>query len=209
MAKRNIKIPALSGGAVSRATAQLAVDNRKYKILSAKIKDDYCHYGYEVTEGVGIGDVHPGVKGCNVIKDELRTSLQAMRVHLATIADIFKFREIVIDDIDKFHSHDITQLFTVTGFNIKGDEDAESIQLIGNYYVSSGARMDLETHFIPMDNLSSYTWHNELKAAADDARNEVALYKEGYYTPVKNEEDEEDAKVTQMKITHVDDFDNE
>ncbi len=214
MAKKNGSkvLTALLGGAATRVTAQAFVDKKNYKIINAKITDDFCHYGYEITTGVGLGDVHPGVKGGNLIKDEMRDAFARLRVHLAVIADFFKFHGIAIDDIDKLHSHEITQLFYVTGFKIKGDEESETIQLMGNYHISSGARMDLETPPIHMDNLSSYKWRNELKDAADSCRGEVALYKEGYYTPVKEDEEDDDIpKAKQMKITDSvgDEFDNE
>jgi hypothetical protein len=191
----------LLGGAKSREDAKTAVDRNTFKILEAKIKDDFCHYAFEVTEGAGLGDPH-GVKGTNLIKDELRETFARLRVHLAVIDDVFNYQKIEIKDIDQMHGHEVTQLFHVTGFKIKGTDDAETVILIGNKYLSGGSRMELESPAIALDSLSSYKWYNELKAAIDAARYEVALYKEGNYTPVKVEEDEEedDPKVKQMKM---------
>jgi hypothetical protein len=191
----------LLGGAKSREDAIKAVDQKTFRILDAKIKDDFCHYGYEVTEGAGLGDPH-NVKGANLIKDTLSEAFAKLRVHLAVIDDAFEYKGIKIADIDKMHGDDTTGLFHVTGFKIKGNDEAETVTLIGSKYLSGGSRMELESPAIPMDSLSSYKWYNELKDAVEAARYEVALYKEGNYTPVQVDEDEEDndPKVKQIKM---------
>lgn len=204
----------LSGGARTRVSAMEAVDKHTFTITDAKLKDDLCHYGFEITEGAGLGDPC-NIKGSNLIKDEMREAFAQLRVHLAFIDDVFKYQGVEIEDIDKMHGHELTGLFNVTGFKIKGGDENESIILIGNKYLSSGSRMELESPAIPLDNLSSYKWYNELKSASDAVRLEVALYKEGFYTPVKEEEDEDsEPSHKQMKIgaaepEFVDDFENE
>ena len=60
------------------------------------------------------------------------------------------------------------------------------------YVSSAGGWMEIKSPEITLDNLSSYKWWNELKSAADHAREEVSLYKEGNYTPVEKEEEEPD-----------------
>lgn len=171
---------------------------RSYDITAAMIKDDFCKYSYEVTEGVGVGDPHT-VPSTHIILDDMRTAFAAFNVHLAVIDDVFKHADIQFDDVNKMHGDELTGLYNVTGFKIKGSKDNESIILIGNKYVSqAGGRIELESPKIPLDNLSSYKWYNELKIAADKAREEVALYKEGKYMAVE-EEPEEDR--TQTKIS--------
>lgn len=168
--------------------------DRSYQITEATIKDDFCHYTYEITSGVGvgIGDQHK-VTGTGIIDGDLHKAFKKFCVHLAVIECAFLHSGIEIDDIDKFHDHDLTDLFIVTGFKISGAKDNEKIQLIGNKYCSeAGGRLEIKTHKIPLDKNSVYTWYNELNTAAATARNEVALYKEGKYTAVEKEEDTND-----------------
>lgn len=170
----------------------LKSEKKTFNITEAVIKDDFCTYKYEVIEGVGLGDVH-GVKGSGRVKDTMLEAFAKFAVHLAVIDDAFKHSNIEIDDIDKFHAEELTTHYRVNGFKIKGDADNESLVLMGNKYVTNGhGRMELETPKIMLDNLSSYKWYNELKAAADAVRHEVAMYKEGNYIPVKEDEEDQD-----------------
>jgi len=174
---------------------------RDYKIVEAKLRDDFCDYKYEITAGVGVHNVL-GVKAkCGFVRDSLKTSFAEFNIHLAIIDDVFKNSGIEVENLESMAGHELTMLFNVTGFKLKGDDDNLTIALIGNKYVSMGGRMELETDEIAIDELSSYKWKNELKAAAMDAANEVAMYKEGNYTPVSEEEPEENSK--QLKITDV------
>jgi hypothetical protein len=174
-------------------------NERAYVIKDATIKDDFCNYGYEIKSGIGIGDTH-NVKGSGIIDNDLREALGVFNVHLAAIDDAFKFSKYEIEDIDKEHVHELTGLYSVTGFKMSGTEEAESIILIGSKYVSAGGRIKLETPKIPLDSASSYKWYNELKAAADTAREEVALYKEGKCTPPEEEETDGPLKQTTIKF---------
>lgn len=179
-----------------------AVENggRAFEITEATIKDDFCHYKYEVTRGVGLGDTHT-VNGTGIIKDELREAFIKFNVHLAVIDEVFKHSGIEITDIDTLNDHELTGLFHVTAFKMKGSSDLESIQLIGNKYVSSaGGRIELKSPWITLDNLGSYKWYNELKDAATVARNEVARYKEGNYIAVE-EDDLEDPKQGKLELS--------
>lgn len=167
-------------------------EDSSFIIVKASIKDDFCHYDYEVTSGIGIGDTH-SVKGQGIIDDDLREAFSKLNVHLAVIDDAFKYSKIDIEDIDKEHGHDITVCYHVTGFEIKGSRDNESIVLKGTKYVgTTNGRMEIKTPKIPLDNLSSYKWYNELKASSDLVRSEVELYKGGKYTAVEKEELEAD-----------------
>lgn len=157
-------------------------------IKSAQINDDFCNYSYEIQSGVGVGDVH-AVKGKGIIDEDMRIAFFPLNAHLACIDDVFKHSKIEVDNIDNFHNDPLTGLYNVTGFKIKGGNDNESVVLVGNKFVNSaGGRIELETPQIPLDNLSSYQWYNELKTALDNARNEVELYKDGKCTPVDNKE---------------------
>lgn len=188
---------------VTEAVAEILEEQqRPYTIATAQIKDGFCSYSYNIIRGIGTGDTHT-VKGSGIVKDDMRTAFNKLNVHLAFMDDIFKHAGIEVDDIDTLHNHELTLLYNVTGFKIKGDEDNESIVLMGTKYVSGGGgRIEMETPKVALDNLSSYVWYNELKAAAADARLEVALYKEGKYdSPEVEEEEEKKQKRKQTKIT--------
>lgn len=172
-------------------------EGRAIEIREALIKDDFCNYKYEIVSGKAIGFTH-GVVGKGVIEDDMRNAFARLNVHLAVIDDVYKHSGVQIGDIDSMHNDELALLYTVTGIKIKGGEENEAVILIGNKYLSSGARMELESPKIAIDSLSSYTWHNELREAVRMVREEVALYHFGKYTPVKVEEPEEDPK--QSKI---------
>lgn len=164
---------------------------RPYKIIQAVIKDDFCNYTYEMIEGKGPYDKHK-VEGKGLIKDDMRDVFNKFRVHMAAIYGIFKLQGIEITDIDQHYQDDITHEFHVDGFKIVGSEDNESIILTGSKYIAElGSRMGIETPKIEITSLSGYKWYNELKALGDKAREEVALYKEGKYTVIETEEEDD------------------
>lgn len=152
-------------------------DERNFKIRDAALRDGICNYTFEITKGVGYGDVH-NVKGTALFLDDLSAAFTKFNVHLAFIDDAFKHAGIEVTDIDQLHGHELTFLYSVTGFQVKGNDENEGIVLKGVKHVSNG-RIDIQTPKIMLDEASSYKWYNELKTAAVDARNEVALYKEG------------------------------
>lgn len=172
---------------------------RNYSITEAHIKDGFCNYTFQVIRGNGIGD-NVTVKGkAGTIKESLRKAFEQFNAHLAFMDDVFKYCGIEIDDINKFHDNEYTALFDVTGFKIQGGEENESIILFGSKYISLGGRFNLDTPKTFIHEHSGYKWYNELKAAADNAREEVALYKEGNYIPVEEDEMPEDP--AQLKIS--------
>lgn len=193
------------------ATGKLkeANEERQYIINDAVIKDHLCNYTFEITKGIGAGDKH-SVKGSGVIEDDLRHAFGKFNVHLAVIDDVFKHSNIEITDIEEFETHDLTSLYVVTGFKIKGSKENESIILLGKKFVNSaGGRIELESPKIPLDNLSSYPWYQQLKEAADNARFKVALYKEGKYVPVETDEEEDHSHPTQLRISDNIQHDND
>lgn len=167
-----------------------------YKITAASLKDDICNYTYEITSGVGEGDVH-NVKGKGIAKDELLDAFRNFNVHLACIDDVFKHRGITVENLDAYRNHELAALYQVTGFKIKGHGDDESIVLVGMKSITAtGGRIEIETPKIPMDRLSSYTWYNELLEAADYARKQVDAYKCGNYIPVETAEATDEKQLT-------------
>lgn len=152
---------------------------RPFVITWAKVKDLTLYYGYKITDGNGKGDIH-AVHGAGIAFDSLIHSFGRLRVHLAVIDDAFGHLEVEMEDIDKFHADEVTDRYSVTGIEIKGADENECVKIIGTKYGNmAGARIEPKMPWIPIDSLSSYKWKNELKAAVDVIREEVALYKEG------------------------------
>lgn len=52
------------------------LDARNYKILEAQIKDGFCNYKFEITSGVGAGQVHSVSDKKNVVDGETETSVR-------------------------------------------------------------------------------------------------------------------------------------
>lgn len=165
------------------------------QIISASIKDGLCNYTYEVLTGSNLGDTH-SVKGSGIVTDDLTNAFEKFNVHLAVIDEIFKNSNIEISDIDMFHDHELSMLYNVTDFKMKISGDFEQVSLKGTKIVTcgGGGRMELKTPMIALDNLSSYKWYNELKAAADTARFEVEEYKGGKCIPAEIEEPKKNSK---------------
>jgi hypothetical protein len=173
-------------------------------ILGAKISDDFCSYSYKYLTGPQRNVPQDAKKGIYIIDKDMKYAFARFNVHLACIDDLFKIGKVEVADIDMFHDHDFTQLIEVTEFKIFGDQDNETIVLIGTKHVSSNNRIKVESYKIPLDSLSSYKWYNELKDAADVARKEVQLYMDGKYTIPESQVDEEEegrkAKKKQTKL---------
>ena len=173
-------------------------ETKELVVMKAVIKDGFCNYTYKVLMGIGKGAKH-NVTGPGIVNDSMYDAFASFNVHLASIDDIFKHSGIEIADIDTMHGHELATIFNVTGFEIKGEQSNESIILFGNKYISSaGGRIELSTPKIPLDNLSSYKWYNELITVLNNARNEVELYHGGNYTVKEQDEKEE---MVQTKIT--------
>lgn len=161
---------------------------KPYVIKEASLKDGSCPYVYEVTDGINKGDTHK-VNAQGYVHDDMNRAFTTLNVHMAFIDDVFKHSNIEIDDIDKMHGHDLTFLYTVTGFQIKGSDENEGVVLIGTKYLSVGGRSDVKTPKIALDKTSSYKWFNELNDAINIAKREVELYKEGKFEPRVEEEE--------------------
>lgn len=154
---------------------------KPFIITAATINDDFCNYSFLIKDGVGIGDTH-NVKGSGIVDEDLKIAFSKLNVHFACCDDNFED----VENIDKFHNDPLTLLYNVTGFQIKGNDENESIVLIGNKYLNKiGERSDIKMPRILLSAGTSYQWYNELKDAADTVRMEVELYKGGKSTPVE------------------------
>lgn len=178
---------------------------REYKIIEASIEDEKCNYVFQVIHGKKLGEKHT-VKGPLIAMKSLFESMSKFNVHLAVLDDAYKLSDVQIGDIDRCHNEEITLKYQTNGFKIKGIGENETIELIGTKYSQTAVgRMAIATPKISMSKLSHYKWWNELKAASNNAREEVALYNEGNGTPVNIDDEEEQDNPAQLEITsHVD-----
>lgn len=191
MARRGSKENPIS----SEDLEELMIPKKPLIFTSGKLKDGLCNYSYMINEGHNEG-FEIDVKGKNIVDPDLSQAVGQLNVHLAAIDDAFKYSKKKITDINAMHTDEIADLFHVTGFEIKGKDENESIVLIGTKYVSAGGRIELKTPRIPLDNSSSYKWYQELKEVADLCRNEVEAYHNGKCTPVEKEDKYSQAAMT-------------
>lgn len=154
-------------------------------ITAATIKDDQCNYGYEIKTGPGAGDKIPTRKGSSFVHEDMLNSFLALRIHLAIIDDAFKYSKVKVTTPDAMQDHEITELFTLTGFKISGSEENEGYILIGEKWVTHGS-ISLETP--KMSSSSGYPFFSELKEAVENARTEVEQYMNGKSAPVDDDE---------------------
>ena len=171
----------------------LGKEIRDFKITSGSIKDMMCNYEMIITAGeVGVGAKHK-VTGSGVVDPDLLTAMGALNVHVACLDDSFKIAGVEIEDIDKMRGHELSGNYQVSGFRISGGAGDEKVVLMFSKYISlAGDHMEPTTPKIPLNQSSSYTWHNELSTAIERVREEVALYHEGKYTekePVEREDE--------------------
>ena len=170
----------------------------EYVITGAKLNDGKVDFSYRIQKGIHAGEV-TNTKGVGIFFDSLQEAFNKFAVHLAVIDEAYKHKGVEIEDIDTMHLDELATTYQVASFKITGEDDAESIILIGSKYTALGD-ISIQTPKIPLDSLSSYKWYNELKAASDDVREEVALYKEGNFEIPEVEE----PTSKQMKITDMD-----
>lgn len=157
---------------------------KPFIVTSGTIKDDLCNYSYEVKHGIGIGDVVK-VAGKGIIDEDMRIAFYKLSVHLGIVDDVFKHAGIQLNDLKEARKHDLSKLYLVTGFKIKGSEENERVILIGTKQVDcSNGEMAIESPEIEISRLSSYTWAEELREAVEEARTEIELYRGGKYTVV-------------------------
>ena len=173
-------------------------DTVTYKITQAVIKDEFCNYTTEITSDLNKGD-KAAIKGAGIIKESLKKAFNKLSVHLAIIDDNFRNSKVEIDKVDKFHNHEITRLYSIDGFRVKGEEDADNevIVIMGSKYVSTGnGQITLQSPPIALDRLSGYAYHKELKKVLDNCIEEVKLYRSGNYIPVELPEEEDENQLS-------------
>lgn len=176
-------------------------------ITAGSINDGFCNYSYEVKNGVGTGDTH-NVKGKGLVDPAMDEAFRKLNVHLACIDDVFKHSGTEVKNIRKMENNELSALYEVSGFQIRGSEDNESIILIGTKQINSGGRIDLKSPRIPIDDNASYKWADDLRECAELARHEVEEYKNGKCTTPEPEEDPAQLSITNLEEVEEDEFEN-
>jgi hypothetical protein len=156
-------------------------------ITSAGIKDAQCNYGYEIKTGPCAGDKLPTRKGANIVHDDMHLSFRALNVHLAILDDAFKYSSIEVNSLDEVRDHEITDLFSVTGFKVHGNDENEGFVLLGEKWVTNGV-FGLETPKISSG--SNYPFYDELVESVEAARSEVEQYMNGKAQPKDEDQPE-------------------
>lgn len=173
-------------------------------ITSAAIKDDFCNYSYDITDGIAIGSSH-NVKGSGLVKKTMHEAFDMFNAHLAYIDQAFKLSGIEVKSIDKMHNHELTANYAVSEFKIIGEEDNEAVILIGTKLIDMLGHIKITTPKVAIDKLSGYNFFKELKIAADKAREEVEAYQNGNFDIVEKPEKADPNQLT-IADTNDDDF---
>ena len=195
------------GASVKEVMDEITKPDRPYVVTEATLKDGYCHYSILIIEGTGEGNTMK-IKGTHVVTDDLTNAFDKLRTHLAYVDDIYKHNKVKIEDIDKHYLDEFSELYTVHGFKMGGNDEAETVYLRGNKYLSQCGNVSFDTGAIALDFNSSYKWYNELDAQIRLCRNEVSLYHEGKYILDQNEDDD-DSDQAEIDFPEDDDDDFE
>ncbi len=150
------------------------------QIKKATISADFCSYAYELKDGICAGD-EINRKGSSLVHPDMLQALGMLDVHLAVIDDGFHHKGILINDIDEHHADEITAQYKVSGFQISGTGENESVVLFGSKGISIGGHIDIKTPKIEFN--GNYQWVNELRVAIDTMIDEVKAYMMGYIAP--------------------------
>lgn len=160
------------------------------EIKSAKLKDDFCNYGYELTKGPTQGD-SVNRAGAAIVHDDLKAAFKRLNVHLAVICEEIDHDD--ISDIEHFENLDFeaehvegsTQdrvaHYSVHEFKLSGTGENENVVLLGHKRLSTGEYVKLTTP--PKHWEGQYPFVNELRVVVDDLKSEVEQYMNGKAAP--------------------------
>jgi len=157
------------------------------QFTSAKLRDGFCDYTMAVKLGEGVG-TH-SVKGIGLYEFSLTKAFKRLNVHLAIVDDFFKHSGLEIANTNEAENTPFADLYDVSAFSLKGEDDNLSVVIKGTKYVTQtgGERLEITSHKIPLGKSSLYKWKNELLEAITDCQNEVEQYYNGHYTLPENE----------------------
>ncbi len=153
------------------------------EIISAKIVDDFCEYSYEVKTGVGTGDTIT-VKNnkSKLINEDMRIAFFKLNVHLAVIDDVFAHSNKEFGNINKMHNDELSTLYIVNQFKVKGSEENKTVSLAGYKTLNIGNVMDLVSPKVDLSGMGGYAWYNELSESLNNVISEVEQYMNGKFT---------------------------
>ena len=164
-------------------------EEQSIKINAAALKDDFCHYSYEITSGPTEGDELKR-KGSLIVHNDLREAFKKLKPHLAVICEEINASDINdIEDIAEFDDtihqlggieHKVSH-FHVGSFSITGTGENESVVLAGTKMLSTGDYVELKSPKTEWE--GQYHFINELRVAIDDATTEVERYMNGKSRP--------------------------
>jgi hypothetical protein len=165
-------------------------ENNAIEIKAAKLKDDFCNYSYELTEGVTAGDIC-NRSGASIVHDDMKLAFKKLNVHLAVICEEISSNDIDIDNLpdiadDTLKGKEKTlarriDSFAVSAFKIDGTGENEGVTLIGTKRLSTGDYLKLEAPKVKWS--ESYDFINELMADVSECKNEVEAYMNGKTAP--------------------------
>lgn len=148
------------------------------RITAVSLKDDFCDYSYEITNLVGIGNIH-NVKGKGIIDEDLRTAFNRLNVHLGVIDGKFG----IVEQVEDLRNDEDVALYNVTGIKMRGSSEDESVILTGTKFCPNiSGRIDLTTAKIALKDFSAYKPWMELQEDIELIRKEAELYHGGKCT---------------------------
>ncbi|HEX7906254.1 MAG TPA: hypothetical protein VF487_20410 [Chitinophagaceae bacterium] len=175
---------------------EVKLETPAIEIKAAKLKDDFCNYSYELTEGVTAGDVC-NRSGASIVHDDMKLSFKNLNVHLAVICEEISPNEIDIDNLPDINNETLKgkekQLakridsFAVSAFKIDGTGENEGVVLIGTKKLSSGDYLKLEAPKVKWS--ENYDFIQELMADVSECKNEVEEYMNGKTAPKMVQQD--------------------
>lgn len=153
--------------------------NRAIVIKGAALKDSYCNYSYELTDGPTEGDT-VGRKGSNIVHDDLSEAFKNLDVFMAHIEGAFAGEFDNQTPLKDLQASEKLQSYTVDGFEITGVEENEGVTFSGSKRVFHGA-IKFKTPKIKFSGM--YLYMDELQEAISNAVSEVEQYMNGKKAP--------------------------
>jgi hypothetical protein len=166
------------------------------EIKSARLKEGFCNYSYEMMTGPTAGD-SVNRSGASIIHDDMRVAFAKLKPHLAMICEEVDAAKIT--DISDYESLDVLEdykknsieakvvQFTVTGIQLEGSGENESVQLTGVKRLSTLEDLHLKTPRVKWE--GAYPFVHELRAIIDELKSEVEQYMNGKAAPVMVQQD--------------------
>lgn len=156
------------------------------EIKSAELVDQmFCNYKYKQTVGPNTTNT-VSIKSEVPVHPDLVKGFRKLDAHLALICEeVDKALIGDINDIDHPPTRDKIQKFTVTRFQLDGDENNLQVVLSGLKELTTGDAIKLETPKIVVNN--EYPFAVELSSTIEDCLTEVTEYMNGTKQAARNQ----------------------